>query len=193
MTTIRPLFLIVTFLALLSGCNGKTDTVVPRRTAYPRVQLYDTIYKELPTTTFMIMVNASTEAELSRRSDTDIWINIRYPRYKATLSLTLLETAGERLRNALDNRSERMSLNLNGVKYQSFRTFHNDISAIMPVAESPCVTPVQILASDNRSFLLTGALTFDGDTVREIEEIAPAVNAVKDDIIYMINHLKRAQ
>lgn len=41
------------------------------------------------------------------------------------------------------------------------------------------------------SFLLTGALTFDGDTSRDTEEIAPAVNAVKNDLLYMINHLKQ--
>lgn len=191
MTNIRPLLIIVTLAALLSGCGKKNDTIVPRRTAYPRIQLYDTIYKDLPTKPVTIMVNASTEPELSHRSDTDTWINVRYPRYQSTLSLTLLEISGEPLLDAIDNRSERMALNLNGVKYQPFRTSDSHISAIMPVAESPCVTPVQILATDYSSFLLTGALTFDGDTVRDIEEIAPVVSAVKDDIIYMINHLKQ--
>lgn len=187
----RLTLLLTVLILFLTGCHRKEETLVPRRTAYPRVELYDTIYKEAISSPVKVWVNSSATTEVSRRNENDTWINVRYPRYRATLSLTLIEATGENLKKALDNRNERISLNLHGVECSTTGTSYKDVTGIIPVAERPCVTPVQVLATDKSSFLLTGALTFDGDTSRDTEEIAPAVNAVKNDLLYMINHLKQ--
>lgn len=186
--TRTSLIITITALILLTGCRND-DNTVPRRYAYPRIELYDTIYKHVITSPVNIEVNSSALAEISHRSIHDTWINVRYPRYHATLSLTLIETSDDGLKEALRNRNERMSLNLNGINCRTYESTHKDMSGIVLVAESPCVTPVQILATDHQSLLLTGALTFDGDKERTVEEISPVVNAVKEDLLHMFNHL----
>ena len=115
-----PTFVVAALFILLTGdCTGRTDSssAVPRRTAYPRIELYDSVYRPVSLTLpVRIMVNDSTTVDIASHSDAATWIDVRYPRYGATLRLTLSRLEGDSLLMAIANRRERMALNAGGLR-----------------------------------------------------------------------------
>ncbi len=92
---------------------------------------------------------------------------------------------------AIDNRLTRMSLNTGGNTTEITELKSPaGISSTILVSPEATVTPIQILSTDSTGILLSGALEITGQEATP-EEIAPIVNAVKEDIIHTAKHLTR--
>jgi hypothetical protein len=189
-----PVFAVaLIFISLTDGCSRcSRDNAVPRRTAYPRIELYDSVYRDaaadLPA---KIMVNDSTVVDVTSHSPEATWIDVRYPRYGATLRLTLSRLDKEALLEALANRYQRTMLNAGGMQSNvSELTSLSGISAEVIATPGAMVTPLQIIATDSVGFLLTGALEMP-PSENEAEYYTPIIEGVERDLIHMAKTLEQ--
>ncbi len=163
------------------SCSGGGDTAVPRRDAYPRVQLYDTVYVNLADIPVTLAVNSGATARVEEKSPSTRWINIDYPRYGAVVRLTLQQLSGDSLLRAVDNRFQRASLDIGGNTTEVTElTSPAGVSATLMLTPSAAVTPIHFIATDSAGFILSGAAEFKHPG---IEANAPAVAAIHADLL----------
>lgn len=162
----------------LAACSGR-PAAVPRQHAYPRVNLYPAEYREvrLPAAPGAIAVNDSARVD----SVGPGWFNIVYPAYNLTVNCTLLPYSAE----AVANRRERMDLNLAGARAEVVETPRG----VMVVAPGAMRTPVQFLATDSAGWILSGVAVATLPADADADSVAPVVDALSTDILFMLNQL----
>lgn len=178
--------------------NSNDTTAIPRRTAYPRIEVYDSIYspiKHLPVT---IEANTSTSVQvdsLHKRPDGNRWIDIVYPAYNATLLCTYSPADATSINSIIDNRSERMFLNAGDLTSELTEiSTPSGTTALIVNTPSSRVTPIQFIASDNRSWVFSGALYLNSPGNRSnADSIAPVLKAVNRDILHLIRNLRKSE
>ncbi len=189
-----PVFAVaLLFIVLTEDCSGNGNTsAVPRRTAYPRIELYDSTFHDASAELYAIlMVNDSAQTDITSHSPEATWIDVRYPRYGATLRLTLSCLSGKALHEAIANRSERIALNAGGMQSTVTQlTSAENISSEIITTPGAMVTPLQIIATDSSSILLTGALEMPA-SAESAEYYDPIVKGVERDLIHMAKHLAK--
>lgn len=169
---------------LLAGCiEAKHQPPIPRPKAYPRAALYPAEYSvyALPSAPGELAVNSSA-AVTSPKSG---WFDIAYPAYGITVNCTLTEVSAETLAGVLENRRERMARNLEGS--------HGEVAqwsgVTVIVAPTALRTPVQFLATDSMSYVLSGVAVSNYPADTSPDSIAPYVEAVAEDITHMLKLL----
>lgn len=101
------------------------------------------------------MVNDSTTVDIASHGDAATWIDVRYPRYGATLRLTLSRLEGDSLFTAIANRRERIALNAGGLRKDCDGTDCPQRAFIGNRGHpGAMVTPLQIIATDSTGSLL---------------------------------------
>lgn len=185
---------IFTYLALclwLSSCGDSTQEHVatPRRTAYPRITLYDTIYRTAPEMPLQLLVNAAAHLSTPATSGAPgtTWLDVEYPAYKATLHLTLRSVEPGAADSEIERRIERMSLNLgdNAATQLSIPSASGKFSTIILSTTGRSLTPVQIL-STGPGWIISGALQWHEQNTlsHAADSISPIVEAVTTDLIH---------
>lgn len=179
------------FLAILAaiyaGCNLSDEKAVPRRTAYPRLEPYadSTVTAHSGGLSFDIKAGADTS---SRREG---WLDIIYPRYRATLHVTVRRLASpDELQDAIANRRQRMSLNL-GDRTAMASEFENNTGFICRIMTSldGGPTPVQFTACRADGYLVSGATVIAG-TCEPADSIAPTTQALAADVEILLKSLR---
>ena len=134
------------------------------------------------------MVNDSARIEAGGN---DGWFDIVYPAYNARINCTLTVTEGDAdLARAINNRLERLERNAAGAEGQLTElTSEGGVGCMMIVTPGAVATPVQFLATDSVSRLLSGTLVFSSPGLNP-DSVAPAVEAVERDVLYLLTHLK---
>ncbi|MBQ9077282.1 MAG: hypothetical protein IJY31_05505 [Muribaculaceae bacterium] len=196
--TVVTLWTVAFFFSLLFiDCvnNSGHDIATPRRTAYPRIEIYDSVYLPIESMPINIEVNAHTilqEDSLRDNSDGSRWINIMYPGYNATLHCTFTPVNATTVGTVTGNRNERMSLNAGDLTSEltEITTPHGTTGRILTTPEST-VTPLQFIATDNRSWVFSGALYLTRQHTGNIDSIAPILHSVRRDIVHSIRNLRQ--
>lgn len=173
------------------SCVRHSDAPVPRPYAYPRIALYDTIYKAIPEMPLNIEVNTGASVSDTLLNGGIRWITLNYPAYRCNVYLTLTPVADSReASSAIANRRERMALNFNTSFIRSIPVASVDSSFTGEVAvaldNSPM--PVQIIGS-GRGFVLSGAMHLETPDAR-IDSVRPIVDAISADIIHLASRLR---
>lgn len=183
------LFLSAVLLSLF-GCGPRQErNPIPRRTAYPRVEAYDSLYRRVPQVDGLnVELNASCLVTVPRDSADVVWIDASYPRYKAVLHLTVNRASGKELADIIRNREERFARDTDGSRV-SVTNVYNDISEIWIGRGGGLVTPLHIMATDGETFVLSGALELKGAPAT-LEEVSPVVDAVYDDLVHLGRNLR---
>lgn len=183
------------FTLLFSDCMGNgngSDTAIPRRTAYPRIEIYDSAYTAVGQFPINIEVNenAVAQPDSAHTPSANRWLNIIYPRYNATLHCTYSPVDTSTISSVMDNRTERMFLNAGDLtsEFTELNT-PSGISGSILVTPDSKVTPVQFIATDRKRWVFSGALYF-GNALTDADSIAPVIKAVKRDIIHTIKNLR---
>ena len=177
---------------LLSHC-ATSDFVIPKPKAYFKIEPYDTVYKQFDKLPLTLMVNDSDKCSLVKDSTKDNgseWINIYYPRYKATLFCSYLPITKESLQKHIDNRMQRIILNA-GQEIPRNIVFQDTIrkmSASVYFTSSESISPLQFIATDSTSYLFSGALYFN-DKVKG-DSISPVIDYITDDVMHMLQTIK---
>lgn len=174
-------------LTIISGCSGHSDTPTPRPVAYPRLSVAPETYHPINAAGVSLEINdAAVDSLYARQSST--WLNITYPAYcnGSVIYCTITPTSQSEIDRVIDNRLERIALNLGGspaevTNLQSPAGWDCRIVKAL----SPIVTPLQFIASGNEK-VITGAyyISAPGDSV------APLIDAVERDIIHLLKTLK---
>lgn len=193
MRTLAALVTVATLAACWQGCSRR-EGATPRRRAFPRIEVADTVYRRLAGVEPAIEVNASAAvAADSVIGDGSRWLTLTYPQYPgAKLYMTVTPVAdARRLREVLDNRAERMALNSGGNTTELTElTTAGGFNAQLLVTPAGTVTPVQFLAYDSAA-VVTGAFFLPGGGVAAADSLAPVIEAVKTDMLHTLSRLTR--
>lgn len=166
--------------ALLYGCGGGDNRPpVPRRHAYPRMAVPDSV--QLDTVVAGRRIRAAVHGRPTvPQSD---WLNLDYP--GATLHIAFNSVASDRMAAELDNRRQRMSLNLGGAPARTahFTTADSVYECVLVTAEVPVLTPIQLLGTDGRSRLVYAALRLHtAPAPNAIDSLTPMLQLVTADL-----------
>lgn len=167
------------------GRTTQKDGATPRQVAYPRMQIYDTVYVDLQLPAGFLVNRESelTDVTPVNREGLDTkWIDIRYPAYDATLHCTFIPVDDKNRDGVVANRMERMMLNIgdNYAEQTEVRSQGGFISRIL-TATGCELTPVQFLSVGDR-WVINGALRFGRESI-EADSVLPVVEAVRMDVI----------
>ena len=191
---------ILTMTLLLASCGRKhpseTDvTEIPRPRAYPRIQLYDTVYTDRHGLEAGFIVNEAAEvnrkmiAGSGQQPHSSGWADVVYPAYSATLHCTFTPVDDSTRSQVVDNRTERMALNIGGnTAEQIGLSTTSGYDAIVLTTVGSAVTPLQFVAA-GRKWVVSGALTFEAESI-DADSILPIISAVRTDVIHAIKHLE---
>lgn len=183
----KPLIYVLIATAMAACGTSDSSAPVPRRYAYPRVPQLDTVMAPLAATPVAMMVNKSATVG----SDKSGWYNITYPTLGATMYLTVTHVSADDIEDVRANRMERLVLNAGGrpTRHTEFETPRG--FAVYAVRTENSATPLQFLATDGSSAVVSAAVYFaDPRAAESADSIAPAVDAIEADMFRVINSLE---
>ena len=195
--TIIRLVMMVMPVMVVNGCgNHSTDSnPIPRRKAYPRIDLYEPAYTTHVINGVKFSVNAGAQITTpdTVTANHGVWFNITYPRYQAVIHCTLTPvTSSSDADRILDNRAERMALNTGG-SYTEVTDIipeqEHGFTAQMLVTPAGSVTPIQFLASDGQSHILSGSMAFRTREKADADSISPIISAITTDVVELLKSL----
>lgn len=179
--------IILILLAATAACSRNDDSAVPRRTAYPRLELYadSTVTAGIGGVSFDINAGADTA------TPRDGWLDIAYPRYNAVIHVTVRRLASaEELEEAIANRAQRMSLNL-GERTAMASDFENEAgftcSTLTSLDGGP--TPMQFMAYRVDGSFISGVADITGPS-EPADSIGPTVRALAADAEILLKSLR---
>ncbi len=180
-----PVIAAVVAVLMLLAC-AETPAPVPKPRAYPRLACYACEPVAVETGDVGFMVNSAAEVSYPRNG----WIDIAYPRYAATVHITVsrLENDSE-LRMAVENRAERIGLNLAGRRSETGQ-FTNDagFGCSLTRALEPSPVPYQFIAVGPDRLFVSGAVAMNG-SVEPVDSVAPVLRALYSDISVILDSL----
>jgi gliding motility-associated lipoprotein GldD len=180
-------FLLILFF---SACS---QDYIPKPKGYNKISLPEHDYLALPDS-FPYQFQYSKYAEVQIDSSwmrEPYWINIYYPEFLATIQITY---------KAIDNDKARLQEFLNdsykltakhqvkayAIEETILQTPQNH-TAIVAELTGEVPTPFQFYSTDSTDHFIRGALYFR--TASKNDSLAPVINYIKKDIIYMLNTL----
>ncbi len=182
--------LVATAVSLVA-CS-KSDTAVPREHAYPRIALYDTVYRVVRVSSVSFEVNA--DAALDTRSTA---CDIHYPRYNATIYVGVAAVKPDSIAAHRANRLQRMALNLDGVPahYGDVEASEGSLARLV-IADGLSATPVQALYADTVNGIVVSAAAFmhDGTLMQRgpaaVDSLRPVTEALTADMIRLLRTIR---
>lgn len=188
------MFLAVIMLTAMWGCGRKGDRPVPRPQAYPRIEFPDSVYVPVEVGGVTMLFNDATEIhESPSGAMKGAWIDVRYKCLTTPeLYLTLTQSDDSvEMDLALDNRRERMALNLGQESAELVElTSRGGWNCQLVVARASVTTPVQLLAWKDGE-MLSGALVVNVPDSLSADPayIAPVVEGVERDMLTLLKNL----
>lgn len=169
-------------LAATAACSERR-VATPRPESFPRISLYPAAYRSLPLPfgPDSLTVCADARADIADNG----WINIAYPAYGVTVSATLTPTTPAGIDRILANRRQRIDRNLAGADARAARIG----SGTIVVAPTALRTPVQILATDSASWVLSAVAVAEWPAETSPDSVAPIIDALARDMSIMLTNL----
>lgn len=179
----RALAIILLGLLLASGCGDDRQRSVPRRHAYPRIEALDTATIEVAAGGLAFSLSASADTTVRF----DSWVDARYPAQGITVNMSVnsFDTPDE-LAAGIANRQHRFALNAGSSTAVTHR-FTNDagLECVLIRSAEAGRTPLQLIATDGRTTMLSGAAVFDGYT-SPADSVAPIIDMMEDELFRML-------
>lgn len=187
-----------------SNVSGDADAV-PRRRAYPRIELPDSAFTFIQTESnglslspsispslSLAMNNATEYAVHSKEGNASLFIDVDYPGLNAAIYFTITPVDNTTLAAVIDNRLERVSLNLGGadaelLEFDSPAGFENKVF----VSRADISTPVQFIATDGETTVISGTSFLKDASAANADSLAPVVNMLRRDILHTLKTLHR--
>ena len=174
------------------GEHGNADGAVPLPEAYPRIDVYPAEYKSYDSLPVTVSVNRALTPVL--KPGRTPGLDIPYPRYNATVYLTIIPDTFADFDQIWNARRARIDNNLGDIPTtaleihsQSDSTF---ISALV-VAKSATQTPVQLLAASRRHGIIVSATAFLHTKVSptSLDSITSAIESLATDLRHLAENL----
>lgn len=186
--TIRLIIMTLTMLALAACGNG--DAVrkpVPRRYAYHRVELPDTVMAPAKDFPAYLPVNAAAEVSSERPG----WLTVAYPGLNAAFHITYTATTPADVTEILANRHQRMSLNSGDHPVELMQMQNEAGLSVIATRTEGIATPLQFIATDHRSMVVSGALYLsDPGAPEAVDSMRPIIDALQRDLNAALDSLR---
>ncbi len=184
---IRHLLIAASIAVGLGACTRGADTPVPRRTAYPRPQLIDTLMRDVSCAGVTIPVNARAAIDSPRAG----WLNVSYPMYGATIHITVSRAEAAAIDEVRRNRMERLMLNSGALPGRQLEWTNGAGMQVMAVRTPGATTPLQFLATDGTSAVVSAAVFFPGlRPDAPYDSISPILDIIQADITRCLDNME---
>ena len=182
-----PLICVITLAATCAtACGGHDDTATPRRRAYQRIEAYAPEYTAVDSLPIRLLVNSSATVSRPRRD----WVNVSYPRYNATVFISVTEADSGNIDDVIANRIERIALNAGDVRVDALNIDNGRFSSTLYDAPAAVAMPLQFVATDGKSLVVSASVFFDNaDRITSLDSVAPAVEAIRRDLTTALDSL----
>ncbi|MFI3239704.1 MAG: hypothetical protein R3Y22_03855 [Bacteroidales bacterium] len=184
--------LVAIILTILSvrGC-GATEHYepIPKPRGYMRIDLPIANYATVNNLPVSFEVNDLANVDRVKKGE---WLDIVYPQFNATIHCSYVKVDEESFYYHLDNRIERVMMNTNFQKptmVDMISESDSEVKSTLFINQSGVITPVEFIATDSVSFILSGTLAMYGDKV-EHDSIAPIINYIEGDITQLLKTIK---
>ena len=186
------LIVAVVLVSAVVSCSSGNDNAVPRPKGYFRISPYTPEYTVFDGAPLGIQINKSAAVKITNNAatkDGSLWFDISYPRYNATVYCSYVPIEKKEFKAHMNNRMQRV---MDNTRYGhpmcvTFEDTIHGIASHLFMASEKNVTPVQFIATDSTRFVYTGTLFMNG--TMQPDSIAPVVNYITDDIMYMLQNL----
>lgn len=187
MKPLRVAFKVLCCLPILASCAGSDSvadrTGVPRRPAYPRLQLPDSAYVSPAELPLGMEINSEATFNMERHDDSGDWLTVSYGIAGAEIYYTFTPVTEATVAGVIDNRLERVSLNLGGNSAELTEFVTPEGLAVRIIEGGSATTPVQFLATDNSSLVVSGSAFVPALDSATRDSLAPVVGMLRRDII----------
>lgn len=182
-----PLICVIALAAICaSACKGTDDTATPRRRAYQRIEAYTPDYTAVDSLPVRLLVNSSAVISRPRRD----WVNVNYPRYNATVFISVTEADSRDIDGIIANRVERIALNAGDAPTDALDIDNGRFTSTLYDARAAVATPLQFVATDGKSVVISASVFFDNaDRITSLDSVAPAVEAIRRDLTTALDSL----
>lgn len=177
---------LVMLAVAMAGCSGG-DTSIPKPTAFPRVAVFEKNYSAVDSLPLRFEVNNATTVKRPR----PLWLNIEYQPYGATVFITLTQAGTSEIAGVLDNRHERMMLNVNDkATANSTKIDNGSFTSILIRSSETVATPLQFISTDRLKWVVSGTVFFnDVSPGASIDSLAPMVATIERDLLHALKTL----
>ncbi|WP_290453263.1 hypothetical protein [uncultured Muribaculum sp.] len=152
----------------------------------------DTLYRIVEATQNIarVMANCQGDTVVIKKNKNAVWVDIVYGIYSgAVLHLTIQSVDKYDLAADMAGRMQRIEMNIGGNKPQVVEVSNGKFEGIVVKAVSANVTPLQFLATDNKSVIVYGSFEMPEYYSKDVEMFLPVINSVENDIIKLISDL----
>lgn len=191
--TIPGILLVLAIGAAGISCRRQ---YTPRPDAYFRIDPYPDDYRRTtllsPCLSFEIPegTTESLDPDTSRQHDGVRWLNIRFPRYRATLYCSYHPLRGNLDRLLAESRElvYRQSIRPEVVQAGNYENDSTQIYATLYDLSAESATPLQFVVTDSTRYLLRGAVYFDEPG--RSDSIAPVIGDLSEHIAHLIESIE---
>lgn len=187
-----PIWIILITISFIA-CNCDNNANIPRRKAYPRITTHDSIFSIVTSLPLhfeksnIALISLDSTIITNKRDEKSHWINIFYKPYNITVHCTFTPVDTSTINNIIYNRKERMALNSGNFPSELIElTNANNFSSQILITEQSKVTPLQFLSTNNKNWVVSGALYLNNSNISNIDSIRPIINVIKRDIIHSL-------
>lgn len=170
---------------VLCCCCDNSNSATPRRHAYPRIAALDTATIKVHAGGLTFPLSASADTSIRFNS----WVDARYPAQGITVNMSVnrFDSPSE-LAAGIANRQQRFALNA-GSNTAVTHTFKNtsDFDCLLIRSAEAGRTPLQLLATDGKSVMLSGIAVFDGAST-PVDSVAPVIEMMENELMRLLQN-----
>lgn len=184
----RIKILYISLLILFTACNEYT----PRPRGYQRVEREQIDYVKLDASDFSFLYPTDAHIEyVKSEAKPEIWFNILYPQYNATIYCTYIPLHKQNLSQILDD-SYQLAYSHTSKAESISQSLYTDsirhMSGLIYDIQGTVASPVQFYITDKSSNYLRGSLYFSD--LAKADSIAPVVDFLRSDIVRIMETLE---
>lgn len=172
-------------LTVATGClsdSGGDYSPTPRRRAYPRPRIMPEEYSAPESLPLHIDINTGADTLCERRDDGSVWLTVDYPDYNAKIYWTLTPVASKDIRKVIDNRMERMRLNLGDSRAEIYEmSSDGGFEGAVMKASGISSTPLQFVAADMKHWVVSGTVWLSSPGT-SADSLQPYLDALGRDV-----------
>lgn len=186
-------FTLFTFVSILimASCGGKDAT--PKPIAYPRIDRENIVWKDYEDTRFSIEYPNDAKIVPQQSEDNkEVWFNIVYPSYRATIHCTYLPITKSSLPSVLEDNYKLAyshASKAEGIKQMQYSNEDNNTYGILYDIGGLVAVPVQFFVTDSTTHFFRGSLYYNNQ-VNNIDSIEPITESLRNDIKRMMSTLQ---
>lgn len=186
--SLRRFFLLAVPAIMLASCGDDEDIFVPKPKGYFRIDLPEKTYTSFDTTcpfTFEYPKYARVHSDKDRDAE-PCWLNIDFPRFKASIHLSYKTVNGDIDRFLEDSRNlaAKHTIKASNIEEQPIIKDSSKVYGLIYEIEGNAASSVQFYLTDSTKHFVRGALYFNARPNKD--SLGVVIDFVREDIHRMI-------